>query len=397
MNKAKKSLSVILSFVMLICAFLPLSAYASTDAIKPLKKSVKLHCVAWGDPQVSHYLTEREPYLISSANDVKNNKKAPIDALILAGDITENCIQDEWDWVYDDIKDMGVKNYINATGNHDIRVHDYDDAIYKFTTFTNRLNRNAGSKLRIKKAYYSYKVNGYKFIVLGSEAATLEEAEISKKQLKWLDKELKSACKNNRPAFVIVHQPLKNTHGLPDTWGSSIDSAGTIGAQSDDVKNILNKYANAILITGHLHTGLGKYNYQRIGNIHSVNLPSVSIDNEDGKYNNNGIGYMLEVYNNQVLFRARNFDTGKYLPKYDININLYVRNVKLSKTKFKYDKKVKKPTVKAYNSKGRLIPKKYYTVKYGKGRKKPGKYKVTVTFKGKYKKAGKIVKYFKIK
>ena len=183
MNKAKKSLSVILSFVMLICAFVPLCAYASADAIKPLKKSVKLHCVAWGDPQVSHYLTEREPYLISSANDVKNNKKAPIDALILAGDITENCIQDEWDWVYDDIKDMGVKNYINATGNHDIRVHDYDDAIYIFTTFTNRLNRNAGSKLRIKKAYYSYKVNGYKFIVLGSEAATLEEAEISKKQL----------------------------------------------------------------------------------------------------------------------------------------------------------------------------------------------------------------------
>ncbi len=380
----------------MLCAFLTPCTYASAGEIKPLYKNAKLQCVLWGDPQVSNYLKEREPFVIASANDVKNNAASDIDALILAGDITENCIQDEWDWAYDDIKDMGVKNYIVATGNHDVRVHDYKTAIDSFKSFTNKLNRKAGSNLRVKKSYYSYVINGYKFIVLGSEAATLEEAEISKKQLKWLDSELEGAYKKNHPTFVIVHQPLKDTHGLPETWGSSIKTAGTVGAQSDAIKEILNKYPNTILISGHLHTGLGKYNFERIGNFYSVNAPSVSIDNTLGSYNDNGIGFMLEVYNNRVLFRARDFDNGKYLPKYDIDINLYVRNVKLSKTKFKYNGKVKKPTVTAYAPDGKKISKRYYTVTYQKGRRKVGKYKVTVKFKGKYKKAGKIVRTFKI-
>lgn len=392
-SKIKKPAALLLSLILLAA---PFSAFAKTDAIKPKYDGARLQCVVWGDTQVSNYLKEREPYVISAANDVKNNAASDIDALVIAGDITENCIRDEWDWVYDDIKDTGVKNYITATGNHDVRVHDYKTAIDCFTTFTNDLNRNAKSSLRINKAYYSYEINGYRFIVLGSEKATLEEAEISKKQLKWLDSQLNDAYKKNHPAFVIAHQPLKDTHGLPDTWGSSVDSAGTIGPQSDALKEILNKYPNTVLITGHLHTGFGKYSFQRIGNFYSVNVPSVSIDNEDGSCNENGIGYMLEVYNNRVLFRARNFDTGRYIPKYDIEINLFVRNVKLGKTKYKYDGKAKKPSVTAYAPNGRKIPKKYYSVKYQKGRKNRGKYKVTVTFKGKYKKAGKIVKYFKI-
>lgn len=393
----KRLLAAALSLTLLIAASFPLTALAA-QSIEPLNsKKVKLHCVVWGDPQVSHYLKEREPYVISSANDVKNNAKSDIDALVLAGDITENCINDEWNWIYDDICDMGVKNYINATGNHDVRVHDYKIAVDSFTSFTNRLNRKANSKLRVNKVYYSYTVNGYKFIILGSEAATLEEAEISAKQLKWLNSELKDAYKKNHPAFVILHQPLKDTHGLPDTWGSSIKTAGSVGPQSDKIKEILNRYENTVLITGHLHTGLGIYNYQRIGNFHSVNVPSVAIDNQDGKCNDNGLGYMMEVYDNEVIFRARNFDKGKYLPEYDIHINLYIKNAKLLKKVYKYDGKVKTPKIKVVDVYGNTVSKKYYTVIYPKGRKKAGKYKVKIKFKGKYKKAKTIIRTFRIK
>lgn len=394
MKTLKKLIAVISAALFLL---VPLTVGAADTPIIVLNEDkIKLHFVAWGDPQVSHYLKEREPYVISSAADVKNSA-SEIDALVLAGDITENCIQDEWDWIYDDIRDMGVKNYINATGNHDVRLHDYKVAKDCFTTFTNNLNRGVKSDLRIKKVYYSYEINGYKFIVLGSEKATLEEAEISKKQLKWLDKELKSSYKKNHPTFVILHQPLKDTHGLPDTWGSSIDSAGSVGPQSDSIKNILNKYENTILITGHLHTGFGKYTYQKNGNIHGVNLPSVAIDNQDGSYNNNGIGYTVEVYDNQVVFRARNFDTGKYVPKYDININLYIKSAKLSKKVYKYDGRVKTPRIKVVDVYGNKISKKYYSVIYPKGRKKAGTYKVKIRFKGKYKKAKTLTRKFRIK
>ncbi|GEM_PF-402057 len=395
----KKFSALLMSIVLLALCFIPSTAFAKSQKIEPENSDkIKLHFVAWGDPQVSNYLKEREPFLISSAKDVKENKTGRIDALVLAGDITENSIPDEWSWVYDDIKDMGVKNYINATGNHDIRMHEYDTAKASFVNFTNDLNRRAGSKLRIKKLSYSYTIRGFKFIVLGSDEILLEEAELSDKQLKWLDKELKSAQKKHHPTFVIAHQPLKDTHGLPDTWGTAIKSAGSIGAQSDKLKKIMNKYPNTIFITGHLHTGFSKkYTYQKIGNIHSVNLPSLGVENKDGDYNENGIGYMVEVYNNEVVFRARNFDKSKYMPKYNIRINLYVKNVKLSKSTYKYDGKAKKPKVTVTDVYGKKVSPKYYTVKYSKGRKKPGKYKVKVVFKGKYKNAPSVTKTFKIK
>ena len=118
----------------------------------------------------------------------------------------------------------------------------------------------------------------------------------------------------------MIHQPLKLTHGLPDTWNSPIDSAGSVGAQSDSLKYFLNKYDNVFLITGHLHTGIGKYTYEKIGNFHSINLPSLTIDNKDGECNDNGIGFVMEAYDSHVLFRARNFAKGLYMPEYDIDI-----------------------------------------------------------------------------
>ena len=120
-------------------------------------------------------------------------------------------------------------------------------------------------------------------------------------------------------------------------------------------------------------------------------------DNENGTYNEHGIGYLVEVYDGKVVFRARNFDKGVYVPEYDIKINLYIKKVKLSKKTYKYDGKAKTPKVTVKASNGKTVSKKYYTVKYQKGRRKPGKYKVTVKFKGKYKKAGTITKTFTIK
>jgi hypothetical protein len=57
--------------------------------------------------------------------------------------------------------------------------------------------------------------------------------------------------------------------------------------------------------------------------------------------------------------------------------------IKLSKKSYTYDGKAKKPTVKVYNSKGKVLKSKYYTVTY-KNNTEVGKATVTIKFKGKY-------------
>lgn len=62
-----------------------------------------------------------------------------------------------------------------------------------------------------------------------------------------------------------------------------------------------------------------------------------------------------------------------------------IASVKLSKTKYTYDGKQKKPKVVVLDREGNELEEgKDYTVKYSSGRKKVGKYNVRVTFQGNY-------------
>ncbi len=81
----------------------------------------------------------------------------------------------------------------------------------------------------------------------------------------------------------------------------------------------------------------------------------------------------------------------KYSDNSDKNCNLcnqkrlVVSSCKLSTTTYTYNGKVKTPNVTVKNSAGKTLKKNTdYTVKYATGRKNPGKYKVTITFKGNY-------------
>ncbi len=289
-------------------------APATDDPIKSLDpQNVKLTAVLWGDTQVSDYMPERQKNVLAACGDV-NNSAEEIDALIIAGDIAENGKAAEYMLVRDDLKTIStVKNILPATGNHDIRLRLFSQTVKRFAEFAAAVN----PELQLDRLYYSYEVNGYKFIVLGSARTVFEEAYIDDDELCWLDAELASAVSDGKPAFVIVHQPLKLTHDLPNAWNSPFDFAGSIGEQSDAVTEILNKYDNVFLLTGHLHSGLGDNNFEQIGNFVSVNVPSVGIVSKDGGYEAAGTGYMIEVYENRVVFRARNFAAGTYLPEFD--------------------------------------------------------------------------------
>lgn len=284
-----------------------------TPIDNPESEAVLATVVALADTQLCNYNPSREPFLIEASEDIKNSA-VPVDALLIAGDVAENGCQSEYDRVYEDLKDCGVSRYIFCTGNHDIRLREFKQSQERFFALLNKLN-DAGHQQN--NTYYSTDVNGFRFIVIGSDKTKFEDAYISEKQLEFLNSELKNATKDGKPAFVLCHYPLKDTHGLPDTWSNSLWESGSIGKQNDRVANILNRYDNVFFITGHLHTGFGQYTYQSLGNAHGINLPSLGIKNKDGDCNERGIGYIIQIFGNKVVFRARNFATGEYLTDYD--------------------------------------------------------------------------------
>lgn len=300
-------------------------APSDKDVIKAANPDAKLVFATVADPQVSNYMFGRYQSYQEACIDLRNAEG--LDAIVGIGDIAENGLAEEYQLAYDELKDIDAR-FIMATGNHDIRLRLYSQTVDRFTKFTNALNADgeAVKPYEEGKLAYSEYVNGYKFIVMGSDKTEFEEAYISEAQLEWLDAEL--AAEKGKPVFVVLHQPLKLTHNLPTTWGNGTNKeAGSVGDQNDDIKAILAKHAKdstVILITGHLHAGFSQYSYEQIEGFHSFNVPSLSIENKDGEDGGNGSGltYIVEVYENEILFRARNCRTGEWLPKWDTKITL---------------------------------------------------------------------------
>ena len=230
-----------------------------------------------------------------------SNSKEKFDAVVMAGDLTEmgfNCEYETFFKVLD--KQTVTKNLIIATGNHDVR------SAYKKNKpiIMNKVEEYLGIDTK-GESFYSYDINGYTFIVMGSEKQVFERAYISDRQLAFVDGELKRATAEGRPAFVICHQPLKETHGLPDVW-----KTGDLGDQSQDVRDILVKYKNVFYINGHLHDGMYERSVEKLADgVYSINLPTYGKTNDFG-VKDRGIGYYIEVYDNQVIFTGRNFLKG---------------------------------------------------------------------------------------
>ena len=322
--------ALFLSFIMM---FGGVTTPSTGDLLRNFSDDVNIDFIVTGDPQVGDYMPEREANLMAFAEDVTNSD-LELDAFIIAGDIAENGMPHEFERVASHIADFNTENYIACTGNHDIRLREYEQSKETFLGFMNGLNSAENAQSDV---YYKYMVGEYTFLVMGSEESRFEDAYISNAQLQWLNIELKNATKDGKPVFVICHYPLAEGHGLPNTWGSAnsgvgdeslptyerkdkYDMTGCIGDQTNEVYDILVKYENVFFITGHLHTGFGKYTYETLNdknNVQGVNVPSVGIDNKDGVYNNAGTGLFVEVTDSQVIFYARDFANGRFLTAND--------------------------------------------------------------------------------
>ena len=321
-----------ISFTALFGATLPAP---STDEPIKVNEEANMTVVLWGDTQLSDYDAKRHQYSKNAAIDLKY-AEGEFDALVIAGDVTENGKGAEYQLLLDYLSVAdNVKNHIFTVGNHDVRLRQYTQVVKTFDEFCNAANSTFADNAKYYKEgklSYTYEVNGYTFIVLGTDKVVFEESYFSDECLRWFDAELAKATADGKPAFVVVHQPLKLTHQVWQSWNSPSDKAGTIGAQSDALQTIMEKYNNVFFITGHLHMGFSdKWSIHRTGetaekagdgNVVLVNLPGIGPKNADGEYNNSGTGYIMEVYNDRVEFIARDFNLGKYV---DHNETVYFK------------------------------------------------------------------------
>ena len=325
--------SVIITAVSFMAPWLMGDITAKNQPLNPQLCRLNFACFADMHIDTTEYDEEDAIY-----TDITHNAFLPdferaeqkLDAVVLAGDITEHGYAAQWNRTEELLGSYDLADeIILAAGNHDLWT-DGEDGITAKGLFI-QYNKRISDRL-VTDFYYSTEINGYTFIVISSEQDVGEEAVISNKQIKWLKTEMKKAAEKDKPIFVVCHWPLNQTHGLPVTWGDDEydDMTGGIGVQSAKVEKILKKYDNVFFINGHIHSGfsnektLAEQGYESVesdGSFHSINLPRVNAVSKRG-YFMLGTGYNFEVYDDEVVIRARNYMTGTWIPEYNYTIEL---------------------------------------------------------------------------
>lgn len=182
------------------------------------------------------------------------------------------------------------KTTLVAAGNHDFGngQGDYESFL------KNYINNNRFYLWNnLDKPYYYKVINGCYMIFLSSEELSVNDFVMSDEQFAWLEKVLNEAAEKDAEIFVFNHHPvylLRND-------------------DSSALANLLNKYDNLLYINGHLHDQLDKNNFYEWNGVDCINLPRSTeiVDYEPGD------GIVVEVYENEILVKGRDFITGEWI------------------------------------------------------------------------------------
>jgi len=219
------------------------------------------------------------------------------------GDVTDHGFPEEYEEMQRIVNKYRDKlpEITFTLGNHDVGLGDWASRLGLYEKHTG-----------MSGPYHDHWIQGLHYIFLGTEQGLPIFADLSQEQLDWLKHALREQSSPDKPIFLFLHQPLK------DTVAGSLESQMWYGVQQDEeLQAILAEYPQTLLFTGHTHWEMEAENnmYPGLGKTATMfNCASVAYlwTNED-KRKAGSQGYEVEVYQDKVVVRGRDFTTGTWI------------------------------------------------------------------------------------
>ena len=159
---------------------------------------------------------------------------------------------------------------------------------------------------------------------------------LTSSKITWLTNLLQA--NTDKRVFLFYHIPIRGTCGDGGgglyPWGMIGDSSTTLG---NNYINLVKAYPNLIVINGHSHFKFSLQNsytnanyYHNNGECYFVHVPSCARPRIENPSASNGVddyaegseGFLVEVYENKVVFKPIDFIGNKYLLEYDYIVEL---------------------------------------------------------------------------
>ena len=180
---------------------------------------------------------------------LKNVITKEVDAIFVVGDLTERCLDSEWELfaqifsttatIFPDMPPVPYSELpvYFMMGNHDFWTHPREVCEQKYLTYTNQ------------PLHQYIEIKGYPFITVSMSGKAW--SSYSPESVAFMEKSLQDASIRypEKPIFVFTHVPPKGT-----VYGSNAND----GNWGTDVFNaILEQYPQVIIFSGHSHYPLG--------------------------------------------------------------------------------------------------------------------------------------------
>ena len=231
------------------------------------------------------------------------NEIEKVNFICISGDMSSSGTVAEWADYKTHVDTYSPNTIIHiSAGNHDTTTQITYDYPIKYT----------GNPL-----YYSFTQDNDVFIMFGM--TLWGSTPFSNESLQWLYETLEE--NRNKRCFVFQHMMRKNYSG---------DASGKYGWDGLNNTNgkvflsLMEHYKNVLWFHGHSHCefehqdtlALPNSNYDRAFGCHSIHVPSCcATRNEDNGYDyEDSEGYVVDVYENGVHLRGRDFMAEKFLP-----------------------------------------------------------------------------------
>lgn len=304
-----------INFIFLTMFTLGVTAFSLKAEANQKDKAIKLQFPVMSDIHIG--IDSSEQRFEDALRQYK--KVAPhYDAIAMVGDITTTGYISEYD-TFNNILNKNIEygaEKLISIGNHE-----YFDGINNPSknltddVLKNRFIENTG----MSNIYYDKWIKDYHFIVLGGEESRIsnpdieDDAIMSDTQYKWLEEKLAESTSPDKPIFVFLHQPIDDTTYGSELWG---------GVKDTKLKDTLNKYPQVILFSGHTHNLVDHPRTVYQDGFTMVNDGSVGYTwyNCDYGPGENSQGLLVNVYEDKVEVKSREFSLEKWLKTFEINV-----------------------------------------------------------------------------
>lgn len=298
-----RAVSVMVASVMLAFSGVSLSG-GSYDVKDP--ETCKLNFSVISDAHIESTNPTRYKVFAQSLKDVTRNESGN-DAVIFLGDNTMNG-QNLENMLFHGTAKLILKDQLvlSCMGNHDIGngEGDYEKLQNRWYDYT-----KAAFGTELEHPYYYEVINGCYFIILATEAQTVHEMTVTEAQFTWLEEVLSLAAESGRPAFVFCHYPSDYAE---DENGNATDRLTEMLAAYNEEHDLFS-------FVGHTHMPMylfwSFHTYDGFPETYLPRITSLGGSDDNEIRADTGVGVVVEVYENEVAIRARDFYRGVW--KYD--------------------------------------------------------------------------------